>query len=284
MIEIDDLSGWRDAASAARASGRRVGLVPTMGALHAGHRRLIETATAAGDWVLVTIFVNPRQFDDPEDLARYPRDLGADRLTASAAGADCLVIPRTRDMWPDGPENTSTTVHVAGLGDLYEGAQRPGHFDGVASVVAKLFAITGPCRAYFGEKDYQQMTLVRAMARDLGFDVDVVSVPIVRDEDGLALSSRNVLLSAEGRRRALHLPAALADVAAEPACASQMRERVRSRLADAGLEVAYVEVVDPVTLTALDDHAEGEARVLGAIVVDGVRLIDNVAVHVKGGA
>jgi len=272
---ISDLEAWRDYARAQRAQGRRVGLVPTMGALHEGHASLFRTARANGDVVLATLFVNPRQFNDASDLAAYPRTPASDVEMAEHTGVDCLVEPSLHDMWPDYPDATPTTVSVHGIGDRLEGARRPGHFDGVASVVAKLFAITGPCRAYFGEKDYQQICVVRQMVRDLALDVDVVSCPIVRDADGLAISSRNVRLNTEGRSRARALSRALALVGAQPATASEHRRRLESCLDEAGVATSYVEVVDPVTLVASNDDEVGVRRALVAGVVDDVRLIDN---------
>ncbi len=158
-------------------------------------RALFAAASAECDVVVATIFVNPRQFHDAADLARYPRTPEADRALALEAGVDCLVSPSLEAMWPDFPAPTPTTVSLGALAEVFEGVGRPGHFDGVASVVAKLFAITGPCRAYFGEKDFQQLAVVRQLVRDLGFDVMIVGCPIVRDDDGLALSSRNGQLS-----------------------------------------------------------------------------------------
>lgn len=278
MRVVKRLEEWRARTEELRRSGRTVGLVPTMGALHAGHRALIDAARARGDAVVVTLFVNPRQFDDPADLARYPRTPAADLVLALEAGTDLLVEPTSEAMWPNGAE--SVTVSAGDLARRFEGRDRPGHFDGVASVVAKLFAITGPGRAYFGEKDYQQLCVVRALAGDLGFDVEVVGVPLQRDPDGLALSSRNARLSAAGRARALGLSRALAAAAAEVAPASALAARLRVVMDDAGVEVAYAEVVDPATLEPLDDAAAGPARALVAGVVEGVRLIDNGPVEV----
>lgn len=278
MRVVKRLEEWRARTEELRRSGRTVGLVPTMGALHAGHRALIDAARARGDAVVVTLFVNPRQFDDPADLARYPRTPAADLALALEAGTDLLVEPTTEAMWPHG--DRSVTVSAGDLARRFEGRDRPGHFDGVASVVAKLFVVTGPCRAYFGEKDYQQLCVVRALAADLGFDVEVVGVPLQRDPDGLALSSRNARLSPAGRARALGLSRALAAAAAEAAPASALGERMRVVMEDAGVEVAYAEVVDPATLAPLDDDAAGPARALVAGVVEGVRLIDNGPVEV----
>ncbi|HQU26861.1 MAG TPA: pantoate--beta-alanine ligase [Acidimicrobiales bacterium] len=278
MRVVKRLDEWRAAAEGLRRRGRTVGLVPTMGALHAGHRALCDAARERGDALVVTLFVNPRQFDDPADLARYPRTPAADLALALEAGADLLVEPTGDAMWPRGAQ--SVTVSAGDLARRFEGRDRPGHFDGVASVVAKLFAVTGPCRAYFGEKDYQQLCVVRALAGDLGFDVEVVGVPLQRDPDGLALSSRNVRLSASGRASALGLSRALVAAASGVAAASALRERMRVVMEDAGVEVAYAEVVDPATLAPLDDDAAGPARALVAGLVEGVRLIDNAPVEV----
>lgn len=283
MIELSDLGEWRAYAEGERRGGRRVGLVPTMGALHEGHVALFRAAREASDVVIATIFVNPLQFPDPEDLARYPRPIEDDRALARASGVDCLVVPTLEAMWPHYPSRPSTTVSVRGLGDVFEGADRPGHFDGVASVVAKLFVVTGPCQAFFGEKDFQQLAVVRRLVSDLGFDVEVVGCPIVRDADGLAQSSRNVRLSAAGRRRALGLSRALSYVATTSARASSLRATMRTILDDAGIDIAYAEVVDPLTLVPCADDETGERRALVAGYVEGVRLIDNGPVHVVGG-
>jgi pantoate--beta-alanine ligase len=280
--ELTDIAAWRQFAHDERVAGRRVGLVPTMGALHQGHVSLFRAAKAASDVVIATIFVNPRQFADENDLAHYPRTLEHDRALALECGVDCLVTPSLDEMWPDYPECTPTTVSVKGIGDVFEGADRPGHFDGVASVVAKLFAVTGPSSAFFGEKDFQQLAVVRQLVRDVGFDVEVVGCPIVRDEDGLALSSRNVRLSTEARRRALGLSRALSYVASTSARASTMRATMRTILDDAGVDVAYAEVVDPRTLRPSGDDESGPRRALVAGFVDGVRLIDNGPVTIVG--
>jgi pantoate--beta-alanine ligase len=282
VLELTDLTAWRTYANAERDAGRLVGLVPTMGALHEGHVSLFRTAKAESDVVIATIFVNPRQFADAEDLAHYPRTLDADRALALECGVDCLVVPTLEEMWPDYPQCTPTTVSVRGLGDVFEGADRPGHFDGVASVVAKLFAVTGQCRAFFGEKDFQQLAVIRQMVSDLGFDVEVVGCPIVRDPDGLAQSSRNVRLSAEGRRRALGLSRALSYVSTTSARASSLRATMRTILDDAGVDIAYADVVDLATLAPCGDDETGERRALVAGYVEGVRLIDNGPVHVVG--
>ncbi|HVA70283.1 MAG TPA: pantoate--beta-alanine ligase [Acidimicrobiales bacterium] len=282
MLRLSDVEEWRTFANGVRAKGRTVGLVPTMGALHEGHAALFRAAKDHGDVVVATIFVNPRQFNDQGDLERYPRTPELDRSLALDSGVDCLIEPTLEAMWPAYPAPTPTTVSLGAMGELFEGAGRPGHFDGVASVVAKLFAITGPARAYFGEKDYQQLSVVRQMVHDLAFDVEVVGCAIVRDDDGLAFSSRNARLSKEGRRHALALSEALARVAGHAECASAQRARLSETLLGAGVDVAYADVVDPATLVPSRDDESGERRALVAGLVEGVRLLDNAPVRIVG--
>ena len=255
-----------------------------MGALHAGHAALFRAAKEHGDVVVATIFVNPRQFSDPDDLRTYPRPLDADRALAAANGVDCLIEPTLHEMWPNYPAPTSTSVVVGEVGDVWEGADRPGHFVGVASAVAKLLILTGPCRAYFGEKDFQQLVVLRQMVRDLAFDADVVGCPTVRDDDGLALSSRNVQLSARGRVRAQTLSRALSAVARTSGSASELRRLLRVELNVPAVQVAYADVVDPFTLAPSADDEAGERRAIVAATIEGVRLIDNAAVTVTRGA
>ena len=209
MRVIASARDFSDALDSERALGRRVGLVPTMGALHAGHRSLVARAAAECDVVAVTIFVNPLQFNVAEDLANYPRDLDGDVRLAAAAGATIVFAPPVEEMYPGFPTPVATSVHVDAVGDGLEGASRPGHFDGVATVVAKLCSLAGRSRVYFGEKDYQQLAVVRRMVADLSLPVEIVACPTVREESGLALSSRNVRLSDDGRRAALALHRAL---------------------------------------------------------------------------
>ena len=282
MRLISGVEEWRSFADAQRRTNRRVGLVPTMGALHAGHTSLFEVAKKHGDVVIATRFVNPRQFDDPGDLDRYPRTPEVDRALAEAHGVDCLVEPTLAAMWPAYPGPTPTTVTVRGLSDVLEGAARPGHFDGVASVVAKLLTVTGPCRVYFGEKDFQQLAVIRQMVSDLSFAVEVVGCAMVRDADGLALSSRNVQLSDVARRRALALSRAVAAQGLHfaPDPSSQQSCTVGGNVAN--LDVVYAEVVNPVTFVSSVDTDSGDARALVAAKVDGVRLIDNGPVVLKG--
>lgn len=207
MDILHTISELREKLNSERARKKSVGFVPTMGALHAGHRSLMERSVRDNDITVTSIFVNPLQFGPNEDLDKYPRTLDADRAVAQSAGVDYVFAPSVQEMYPNG--HVLTTVHVDELTDVLDGLSRPGHFDGVATVVSKLFAIVGGCRAYFGEKDWQQLAVVRRMAEDLSMPVEVVGCPIIRDIDGLALSSRNVYLSGEERDAALSLSRAL---------------------------------------------------------------------------
>ena len=283
MRRLTTIAEWRTYAQSLRDGGRRVGVVPTMGALHDGHLSLVRRARDNGDVVLLTSFVNPRQFSDPGDLAGYPRTPEIDDELAAGAGVDALVTPSLREMWPDYPRPTLTTVSVSELAAPLEGVGRPGHFDGVASIVAKLLVITGPARAYFGVKDFQQLVVVRRMVRDLGFDVDVVGCETLRANSGLALSSRNARLSVEGLKRATALSRALRAAASSKRPPSDCREIMREVMESAGVEVAYVDVVDVETLAPVDDRATGRARAVVAGFVEGVRLIDNVEIDFETG-
>ena len=267
----------------ARGMGLRVGLVPTMGALHEGHASLIRAARAECGYVAVSLFVNPTQFGPGEDLARYPRPIQNDLAVCRREGADLVFAPAAAEMYPEG---FATTVRVAGLSEKMCGAFRPGHFDGVCTVVAKLLAIVQPDAAYFGEKDAQQLAIVRRMAADLDLPVEIRGCPLVREPDGLALSSRNAYLGAEERQRALALSAALAEakfaLAAGERDAAKVAAAVRRRLeAAAGVEIQYVAVVDPDTLADLDRIA-GQALVAVAAKVGATRLIDNVLLRDLG--
>jgi pantoate--beta-alanine ligase len=269
------------ALDAERAVGRSVGLVPTMGALHAGHRSLIERAGAECDVVAVTVFVNPLQFNDGADLAAYPRDLDADVALARGAGASMVFAPSVQEMYGSHPEQVASSVHVEGVSEGLEGASRPGHFDGVATVVAKLFAMSGRCRAYFGEKDFQQLAVVRRMTADLSIPVTIVGCATVREVDGLALSSRNTRLSSEERGAASALHRALR---AGRLCVERgERDPVRVTAAMTAVLVAeplltpdYAVVVDPSSLRC-PAELSGEVRLLVAARVGPVRLIDNEA-------
>lgn len=274
MELIETVEGFRKALEAARASGRTVGLVPTMGALHAGHVSLMARARAECEVVAATIFVNPLQFGPGEDLDRYPRDLERDRSIAAEAGVDQLFAPSVGEMYPEPP---LTRVSVTGLGDDLEGASRTGHLDGVATVVAKLFAIAGSCRAYFGEKDHQQLQVVRRMASDLSYPVEVVACPTVREADGVAVSSRNAYLSAAERRAATVLHRALV-------AGSERLERGERDLAAVGRTMYHVMEAEPL---ADVDYAEARPsedgwRLLVAARFGTTRLIDNLGVAPAG--
>jgi pantoate--beta-alanine ligase len=262
---------------ALRSAGRRVVLVPTMGALHEGHRELIRHArrTPGATVTAVSIFVNPLQFGAGEDLDRYPRSLDADLEVCREEGVELVFLPEVADMYPDGAD---TTIVPGRLGDELEGAARPGHFGGVLTVVAKLFHIVAPDVAFFGEKDYQQLILVRKMARDLDFPVSVVGVPTAREPDGLALSSRNVYLSADERSRAATLRRALAAGAAVSARgAGAALDAARAVLAEEPtLQVEYLELRDP---DLRPDPTAGRARLLVAARLGRTRLIDNISVQ-----
>jgi pantoate--beta-alanine ligase len=268
----------RQHVAAWRSRGERVGLVPTMGALHEGHLALVEAAQAAGRRVVVSIFVNPRQFGPREDFASYPRPEADDLAKLSEAAADLVFIPTVDEMYPDG---FATTISVGGPSEGLCGAQRPGHFDGVATVVAKLLTQAMPDAAYFGEKDYQQLMVVRRLARDLNLPVEIVGVPTVREADGLALSSRNVYLSAEERRIAPGLYRTLCEAGAaitrgEPP--APILRRAFAALGDQGFRVEYLELRDAAALAPLSNTPTAPARLLAAVHLGRTRLIDNVAV------
>jgi pantoate--beta-alanine ligase len=258
-----------------RKAGESVAVVPTMGALHEGHFSLVAAARAACDRVIVTIFVNPRQFDRTEDLANYPRSGERDRLALEQRGVDLLFAPGVEDVYPEG---FATTISVAGLSRGMCGDFRPGHFDGVATVVAKLFLMTGADQAFFGEKDWQQLQIVRRLAADLDIPVSVVGCPTVREADGLAMSSRNERLSPRDRAVAPALHRALA-AAAEAlrggAAASAAMEEARARIVAAGYDrVEYLDLRRSDSLVPLD-RVEGQSRLLAAAWLGAVRLIDN---------
>jgi len=277
LTVLDTIPGFRAALDVARADGHVVGFVPTMGYLHDGHRSLLDAAREDCDVVAVSIFVNPLQFGAGEDLAAYPRDLDRDLRLCADAGADWAFVPEAAEMYPGTP--TLTTVAVAGVSEPMEGAHRPTHFAGVATVVAKLFAIVGISRAYFGEKDWQQLAVVRRMAADLSFPVEVIGCPTVREDDGLALSSRNTYLTPAQRAAAptVHraLEAGVAAVKGGERSAAAVRAAMHAVLDPvAEAEVEYLEVVDAATLARVDPLA-GELRLLAAARFGRARLIDN---------
>lgn len=282
MLEcVESVAAVREAVDRARRDGRVVGLVPTMGALHDGHVRLVERCRAEAGFVAVSIFVNPTQFGPREDLARYPRTLDADLERCRKAGADLVFAPTPETIYPNGPD--STFVEVPGLSGQLEGSWRPGHFRGVTTVVLKLFTIARPDLAVFGEKDYQQLMVVRRMVEDLHVPVRIVGEPTVREPDGLAMSSRNRYLDPEHRQAAAVLFRALSHARRAVLGGETSANRVRQNLAETieseGLvRTEYAEVADADTLELLDRIEPGRRAIaLVAARVGATRLIDNLA-------
>lgn len=275
MLTIRTVDGFRAWRAGQEGS---IGLVPTMGAFHAGHLSLIDAARADNDRVVVWLFVNPSQFDESADLEAYPRDEARDARLAAEHGADVLLAPSADEVYPPG---FATTITVTGVTDAYEGASRPGHFAGVATVVCKMLNLVGADRAYFGAKDAQQVALVRRLVRDLDIDTDIVARPIVREDDGLAMSSRNVHLSPAEREQAAAISRALraGATAADPESAAS------AVLRDAGIEPEYVALVDPDTFAPPNGSAPTRALLAVAARVGRTRLIDNMVVtSPRGGA
>ena len=276
MQIINTVSAMQSFCRELRMRGDVVGFVPTMGALHEGHLSLVLRAKAECDVVTASIFVNPLQFAPGEDLARYPRTFKEDCKLLEAEGVEVLFAPEAAEMYPDG---AVTTVTVAGVGDRLDGASRPGHFTGVATVVAKLFNVVRPDRAYFGQKDAAQLAVIRQMVRDLNFDVELVGCPIVRDADGLALSSRNRYLSATERQEALVLNAALSRMKqmiaeGERDSATLIRGGMEAFRTVTGVRVDYLSVVDASTLLPVTSAHSGTLVAIAAYV-GNTRLIDN---------
>jgi pantoate--beta-alanine ligase len=281
LAEFDSVGVLRKALGAERANGRSIGLVPTMGYLHAGHAALIRRAAEECDAVLLSIFVNPLQFGPSEDLDSYPRDLERDRHIAETAGARFLFVPSRDEMWPGGAPAVS--VSAGPLGNVLDGASRPGHFDGVATVVAKLFAIAGECRAYFGEKDFQQLQVIRRMVSDLALPVDVVGCPTVREVDGLAMSSRNAYLTAEERAVAPQLHRALqagrdALLAGQTDPAEVSAAMIEVVSAEPAFDLDYAVAVQAADLST-PAQLHDEVRLLIAARLGRARLIDNLGVN-----
>jgi len=276
---IRELSELRTIVRKWQSNNRRTALVPTMGALHAGHVALVAAAKQQANRVVASIFVNPTQFAANEDLSSYPRREAEDAAMLEAAGCDVLWAPSVETMYPAG---YATSISVGGVTETLEGAARPGHFDGVATVVAKLFGQTQPDLAFFGEKDFQQLAVIRKMVADLNMRIGIVGVPTVRDSDGLALSSRNAYLTAEERSAAHVLPDALQDAAAAIAKGRDVAkalEEVRARLTSAGFHpIDYVTLCDAETLRPVL-QATGKLRLLAAARLGRARLIDNFEVR-----
>lgn len=278
MQIIRELAPLRDALDDLRKQEQRIGLVPTMGALHAGHMSLVETASRECDAVIASIFVNPTQFGEGEDLDAYPRQEAADAALLDEADVAILWAPTVDQVYPQG---YATNVSISGVSTGMCGGSRPGHFDGVATVVAKLFNQVRPDAAFFGEKDYQQLAVIRRMARDLDFVHDIVGVPTVRDPDGLALSSRNAYLDTEQRAQAVALPDSMREAAATIASGGNIEQTVEQAIANllsSGFhKVDYFELRNAETLEIMN-HYEEPARLLAAAHIGSTRLIDNIAV------
>jgi pantoate--beta-alanine ligase len=276
METITDPRAMQAWADHQHAAGRRIALVPTMGALHEGHLELVRTARARAERVVVSVFVNPMQFNRRDDFERYPRVLDEDAAACASAGVDVVYAPPASAMYPEG---FASAVEVARISEPLCGRSRPGHFRGVTTVVTKLFHAVRPHAAVFGEKDWQQLTIVRRMTADLDFGIDIVGVPTVREADGLALSSRNRLLSAQGRAAARCVPRAL-DAAAAAVGAGETAARVIVERAAAAIaaeplaRLDYAEIRDPDTLAEVD-AVSGPALLALAVWVGDVRLIDN---------
>jgi len=276
MQIVRTIAETRAAVAAARAQGRTVGLVPTMGALHEGHLSLIRAARAACDVVVATIFVNPKQFGPTEDFAKYPRTFDADCDLLRAENVDILFAPGLDEMYPPG---ATTFVEVAEISDRLDGVSRPGHFRGVATVVAKLFNIVAPDRAFFGQKDAAQVAILRRMVRDLNFPLEIVVCPIVREQDGLAMSSRNSYLSADDRHRALILSRTLRHIEQQIAtgvtsAAALIATGLGVLAQQPSARLDYLRVVDPDTLADIPDIGKG-ALIAIAAWIGPTRLIDN---------
>ncbi len=279
MTEIvQTVADLRQKVRAWRAAGDLVGVVPTMGALHDGHLSLARRARAECERVITTIFVNPKQFNNPEDLKKYPRTLEADAALLSAVPVDVVFAPPVEEVYPEG---FTTNVSVGGVSEPLEGRMRPGHFDGVATVVTKLFGMTEAHRGYFGQKDWQQLQVVQQLVRDLNLPVVIVGCETVREADGLAMSSRNVRLTPEGRARAHVLydaiTTAATDIRAGQSDRMALREAAEAVRAAGFDRVEYIELRDAGTLMPSDDPRRPR-RMLAAVWLDGVRLIDNIPV------
>ena len=277
MQRVERVAELREMLREPRARAQRIGFVPTMGYLHEGHLRLVDEARRRADLVVVSVFVNPLQFGPSEDLSRYPRDMEGDAQKAASRGVDVFFAPEAAEIYPEAPR-VVVTPHA--LASRWEGAARPGHFEGVLTVVAKLFNIVRPDIAVFGQKDIQQALLIQAMVQDLNFPIEIVVSATVREADGLAMSSRNSYLDAESRRRALGLPTALRAAAEAYATGEHdgdaLQRIARARLSQCGVDsVDYVAVADPRTLEPVTRAVKGTVIAVAARV-GRTRLIDNI--------
>ncbi|MFN8776723.1 MAG: pantoate--beta-alanine ligase [Flavobacteriales bacterium] len=277
MVVTEHIEDLREALAAVRASGRTIGFVPTMGALHEGHASLLSLAEGRGDAIVASVFVNPTQFNQASDLDQYPRTPGHDLNLLKQRGCSIAFIPEASAIYPDGLMRVHRNYGLASA--VLEARHRPGHFDGVLTVVHRLFDLVRPDRAYFGEKDFQQLALVRRMVREENLGIEIISGPTIREQDGLAMSSRNVRLSASGRSAAAHIPRILFAMRNrqgefDPPGLEQWG-RGEFHVAP-GIELQYLEIIDPETFAPVADWADSADPVLVcAALVDGVRLIDN---------
>ncbi len=280
MKIITAISEMRSFADTFRREGKTIGFVPTMGFLHAGHISLMQRARQECDVVVASIFVNPTQFGPNEDFDRYPRDEAGDRATCKAAGVDVLFMPTASAMYPDTP---SVFVIVEGISDILEGAVRPGHYCGVATVVTKLFHLVKPHKAFFGQKDYQQCAVIKRMAKGLDTGVDVVVLPTVRERDGLAMSSRNSYLSADERRTAAAIYRALYAAEQLAKTGTRQPEALKNKIQavvreEKGIEIDYLEIADPESLAPLASAQDGMVLLI-AVRIGRTRLIDNLVIQ-----
>lgn len=277
MLIIETLPLLRQQIRRLRMEGKRVALVPTMGNLHDGHMKLVDEAKARADVVVVSIFVNPIQFDRPEDLARYPRTLQEDCEKLNKRKVDLVFAPSVKEIYPNGTE-THTYVDVPGLSTMLEGASRPGHFRGVSTIVSKLFNLVQPDIACFGEKDFQQLALIRKMVADMGFDIEIVGVPIMRAKDGLALSSRNGYLTAEQRKIAPGLYKVLSSIADKLQAGERDLDEIIAiagqELNEKGFRADDIQIRDADTLLEVSENSK-RAVILVAAWLGDARLIDN---------
>ncbi|HCO6862541.1 TPA: pantoate--beta-alanine ligase [Escherichia coli] len=277
MLIIETLPLLRQQIRRLRMEGKRVALVPTMGNLHDGHMKLVDEAKARADVVVVSIFINPMQFDRPEDLARYPRTLQEDCEKLNKRKVDLVFAPSVKEIYPNGTE-THTYVDVPGLSTMLEGASRPGHFRGVSTIVSKLFNLVQPDIACFGEKDFQQLALIRKMVADMGFDIEIIGVPIMRAKDGLALSSRNGYLTAEQRKIAPGLYKVLSSIADKLQAGERDLDEIITiagqELNEKGFRADDIQIRDADTLLEISENSK-RAVILVAAWLGDARLIDN---------
>ena len=279
MDKVSDITELRKNVRAAKLAGKKVSFVPTMGALHAGHLSLVRIAASQGEYIVASLFVNPTQFNDPRDYELYPRDFAADCKLLQAVGVSLVFMPEESSIYG---KHFKSAVTVSGLSEKFEGKSRPGHFQGVATVVAILLNMVQPDFAVFGEKDFQQLCIIEQMVSDLKILVEIVRAPLVRDADGLALSSRNVRLSKDARAQALSISKGLF-LAVEAfkkgeASSAILGKIVRDNIEQAGAVADYVEVINEQTLEPMVTASSSD-RILVAALVDGIRLIDNIALR-----